>query len=308
VGSGHLTLNNLFGGGRTGELKLDRRPGQVSLFDVAASDPYLFGWPLRLQARFRGEQRDSTYGKRTYRLGVGYRFAGGLEVLGTASREVTRPGQAGAQLQGDRQRIPRAEALFYGLGLRYRNMDRSINPRRGGVVEVNFEQGRKERRFFEVTAASDTTRQEQSLRQERITGSARLYLPLFDRQVLATGLDAQVLLSRSYDRSDLFRIGGAQSLRGYDEDRFLGNAVGRVLAEYRLQIDRVSYAYAFGDLGFVERPELQTGEASRSWHPGYGIGIQFGTALGIVNASYALSPEVPSPANGRIHLGLSVRL
>lgn len=308
VGSGRLALRNLFGGARTARLKLDRRPGQTSLFDVSAADPRLFGRPLRLEGRFRGEQRDSTFSQRRYRGTLGYRFGGGWEVLGTVSREVTRPGQEGAQVRGRRQAIPRSEALFYGVGLRFEHVDRPRNPRRGGRLMLRLERGQKERRFFRRTADGDTTRQRVSVAQERIESTVRGYLPLFDRQVLAAGLDASVLLSPSYDRSDLFRVGGAQSLRGYDEDRFLGRAVGRALLEYRLQIDRVSYAYAFGDLGYVERPDLEAADASHDWHPGYGVGIQFGTALGIVNATYALQPADASPASGRVHLRLSFAL
>jgi outer membrane protein assembly factor BamA len=307
VGSGSLDLENVFGGGRTADLALDRRPGQGSLVDVGVADPYVLGRPIQVEARFRGEQRDSTFGERLYRVGLGYRFDGGLEVVGTASREVTRPGQAGAQIRAGRQRVARSTSFFYGVGLRYHGVDRARNPRRGLHLDVHVEQGTRDRRRQRVTADGDTTLERSSLRQERLRATVRGYLPLFDRQVVAVGGDASFLLSDGYDRSDLFRLGGAQSLRGYDEDRFLGNAVGRALLEYRVQVDRVSYAYAFGDLGYVRRPALGTTEASQGWHPGYGIGIQFGTRIGIVNASYALQPA-DSPANGRIHLGLSFGL
>lgn len=308
VGSGHLSLRNLFGGGRTADLELDRRPGQASLFDIGATDPYLFGRPLQMEGRFRGEQRDSTFSERMYRLGLGYRFGGGLTVTGTVTREVTRPGQAGAQIRDGRQRIPRSEALFYGVRFQVRRVDDLRNPRSGGSLSIDVERGVRERRFFERTAETDTVRQRESVSQERVEGRARVYVPLLSRQVLAAGVDASVLLSPSYDRSDLFRLGGARSLRGYDEDRFLGSSVGRLLLEYRLQIDRVSYAYAFGDLGYVDRPSIGSAEASSDLHPGYGIGIQFGTAIGLVNASYALQPADTSPAGGRVHLRLSFDL
>lgn len=308
VGSGELFLENLFGGGRTGDLTLDRRPGQASLFDVSAADPYVLGLPLRVEGRFRGEQRDSTFGKRAYRGEVGYRLTGGLELRGSVSREVVRPGQAGGQLQGREQAVPRAQALFYGLGAAYRQLDDPRTPRSGGWIAVDLEQGRKDRRFRRVTPDGDTLRVRQSLRQERITGGARLFLPLFDRQGVVLGGDASVLVSDAYDQSDLFRIGGAQSLRGYDEDRFLGNVTVRALAEYRLQIDRVSYAFAFFDLGYVERPELNATPARSGWHPGYGLGIQAGTALGVVTLTYALQPADGTPANGRVHVGLGFNL
>ncbi|WP_251980943.1 BamA/TamA family outer membrane protein, partial [Salinibacter ruber] len=78
--------------------------------------------------------------------------------------------------------------------------------------------------------------------------------------------------------------------------------------EYRLQLDRASYAHAFFDLGYVERPALGATTATQGWHPGYGLGMRLRTALGRISASYALNPQVQSPANGRVHLGLSVGL
>ena len=117
-----------------------------------------------------------------------------------------------------------------------------------------------------------------------------------------------MLRSDTYDRSDLFRLGGATTLRGYDEDRFIGNTVGRLLVEYRYQIDRASFAYLFGDLGVVDTPALGDVPATRDWHPGYGLGIQVGTDLGLIRASYALNPDDTSPTDGRVHLGLSFGL
>jgi len=308
VGSGHLLLEHLFGGGRRLDLTLDRRPERASIVDVSASDPYILGLPFRLTATFRGEQRDSTYGERAYGLRAGYQVAPSFEVTGRVSREVVTPGQAGTRLRDGRQRIPRSRTLFYGVGVRYEAVDRRENPRRGVRIDVAADQGRKQRRRRRVTAAGDTTRERSVVRQERLRGAVRAFVPLFRRQVMVVGGDASVLRSPSYDRSDLFRFGGAASLRGYDEDRFLGNVTVRGLIEYRYQLDRRSYAYLFGDLGYVERPALDTGTARAAWHPGYGLGLQIQTAIGRVRTTYALNPDVTTPADGRIHFGLSVGL
>ncbi|PQJ34012.1 hypothetical protein BSZ35_04740 [Salinibacter sp. 10B] len=308
IGSGHLLLEHLFGGGRRFDLTLDRRPGQTSIFDLSVSDPYLFGLPLRVTGQFRGEQRDSTYSERTYGLRTGYELYRNFELTGRLSREVVKPGPAGAQLRGRRQHIPRSQTLFYGLGVRYESLDRHVNPRRGLQVDVYVDQGQKQRMLRRITAAGDTTRERTSLRQERLEGTVRAFLPLFERQVLVLGGDGAVLRSRAYDRSDLFRFGGATSLRGYDEDRFLGNVTARALLEYRLQLDRRSYLYAFGDLGYVERPAMGESSATQAWYPGYGLGLQIDTGIGLITTTYALNPDVATPADGRIHFGLSVGL
>ncbi len=308
VGNGHLLLEHVFGGGRRFDLTLDRRPGQTSIFDLSISDPYLFRLPFRVTGRFQGEQRDSTYGERSYGLDVGYRFGEAFELTGSLSREVVAPGQAGARLRDGRQRIPRSRTLFYGLGLRYETLNRRVNPRRGLRLNVQLEQGRKRQVFQRITAEGDTTREQESIQQERLRGTIRAFVPLFDRQVLVVGGDGSVLRSRTYDRSDLFRFGGATSLRGYDEDRFLGNVTVRGVAEYRYQIGRRSYAYAFGDLGYVARPALGSASATQDWQPGYGVGVQIQTAIGLITTTYALNPEVTTPLDGRVHFGLSVGL
>lgn len=308
VGSGHLLLENLFGGGRQVDLTLDRRPGQTSLFDVSVSDPYIFGLPFRVTGQFEGEQRDSTYGERSYGLRAGYRVSRAFTLAGRVSREVVNPGYAGRQLREGRQHIPRGRTLFYGVGVQYESIDRRINPRRGLLLDARVDRGQKRRSFRRITASGDTTRQRESIRQERFEGSMRAFVPLFERQVVVVGGDAAVVRSRTYDRSDLFRFGGATSLRGYDEDRFLGNVTVRGLAEYRLQLDRRSYAYVFGDLGYVQRPPLAGSPETGVWHPGYGVGIQLSTGIGLITTTYALNPEVATPASGRIHVGLSVGL
>ncbi len=313
IGSGHLVLRNLFGSGRVASLKLNRLPGQISTLDARASDPYLFGLPVGIEGSFHGLQQDSTYGKQRYALEAGYRFFGGLQVFASVTQETTRPGQAGARIPPGAlvQRIPRADASFAGLGVRYQRVDRILNPRRGFSLETNFERGRKERQWNRVFPAErDTVSERTALRQERLQARGRLYLPTFSRQVFVVGGDVAALSSNEYDESDLFRFGGATSLRGYDEERFLGRLVARSLAEYRYQIDRSSYAFLFLDVGYVETPtipDMAAQDGSRRFYPGYGFGIQFSTNLGLINASYAVSPEA-GPTSGRVHVGLSFGL
>lgn len=307
IGNGRLELRNLLGGGRRISVRLNRLPNQVSSIDVGAGDPFLFGIPLGVEGRFHGIEQDSTYGKQSYQGELAYRFQGGLSAFGGFSREVTRPGQAGLRLApSGRQVIPRSDAWFLGLGMRYTSLDRRVNPTRGIFLETNLESGSKELTDRRISG-SDTTSIVRSIDQKRLQATTRMYVPAWGRQVLVVGADAGLLISDSYDRSDLFRFGGATSLRGYDEERFLGRAVARGLAEYRFLIDRASYAYTFFDLGYVDRPETPDLEAESGFHPGYGIGIQFRTALGLVNVSAALNPDA-GPTEARIHAGLSFGL
>lgn len=300
VGNGHLALRNLFGGGRTASLRLVRLPGRVSTLDARLSDPFVLGLPFTASLRFSGRQQDSTFSQQQGQASLGYRFGRDLEVFGMVSRTATQPG-IGAEA------VPRSSAWFGGLGLRYSSVDQPLNPRRGLVAETSVEQGRKRLAVVPSDTPATPSALRSVIRQERLHAMLRGFMPAAPRLVAVLGLDASVLLSDTYERSDLFRFGGATSLRGYDEERFLGRLVARGLAELRYRLDPTSFLFAFFDVGYIDRPALDTLRGRQVVKPGYGLGLQYRTPLGLVNASYAVSPE-GGLAGGRVHVGLSVGL
>ncbi len=312
VGSGRLELENLFGGGREADLALDRRPGRSSTVDVRLRDPFVFGQALDAEVVFAGEQRDSSYSARTYRGSLGYEVRSNWHLRGSVRRAVTRPGPQGQTLQDGTQRVARSSAWLGGVGLRIDQTDRRRVPRQGLRADVLVEQGRQQRTRRTVVGP-DTVRTQSTTQQTRLDGHVRTFWPLGRRHTLVLGAEARALFADTYDPSDLFRLGGYASLRGYDEDRFSGRVVGRGLAEYRLFVDRVSFVFAFAEIGGVDRPAMERRAGGRqagrrSWHPSAGIGTELSTGLGRVNISYAMNPDDGGPANGRVHVGLAVAL
>ncbi|NNE70645.1 MAG: BamA/TamA family outer membrane protein, partial [Rhodothermales bacterium] len=141
--------------------------------------------------------------------------------------------------------------------------------------------------------------------QDRLQGSLRGYVPLSGSLTLVLGGDARVLVTDDPDPSDLYRLGGASSLRGYDEERFAGIAVGRALVEVRSRLQGPSFAYLFADVGYVDPgrgPDEKPGV-----HPGFGVGVRLMTAAGLLNVSYAVNRE-DGLTNGRVHFGIAFGL
>ncbi len=305
VGTGHLQLRNLFGLGHEYALKLNRLPGQTSSVAALAAVPFVLGLPLRLEASFDGIQQDSTFGSQRYGGGIAYGEEG-REVLITVSRELVKPGVEGARVRGGTQPVPRSSVTFVGIGFRVGRVDFPYNPRRGYVVETLLERGNRARTRT-VTDTGSTTRVRTADRQERLTLRARLYQPLGTRVVAALGVDGYALRSAAYEEGELFRFGGATTLRGYDEDRFRVRQAARGLSELRLLLDRLSYAFAFAEVAFVDQPSTADVSSLRGFYSGYGVGVQVSTGVGLVVATYAASPE-SGLASGRIHLGLSIGL
>ncbi len=304
VGNVNVQLLHVLGAGRAFGFKMDRLPGSVSRLDVEASDPYLAGTPVRLAVGFKGFQQDSTYSTTKYRLETGYRLVSGVESFVSLSREISSPSPI---VQSD---VQNAKTLFLGIGFSFNRLDFPLAPRSGFELMSNIEQGRKVRSLNRPSDSGGVEFFDDVVRQTRLTLYSRYYRPFRRRHVLALGLEGQALQSREYDQSDLFRLGGANSLRGYSEEQYRGNISARLLTEWRYLLERTSYFFVFSDLGFVSIPETgavpDESEVTQEILPGYGFGMVFGTAAGLFSVSLALNPD--EGLGSKVHLGISLGL
>lgn len=302
VGSGHLHLRHLFGAGRELELQLERLPSRISRFRLAAFDPFVLNTPFSFRIGFTGRQQDSTYTRQDFRLALGYRFPSGLQIMGSWRQETTRPGPAGLRLGNGWQRIAQGSATLFGMGLSWQQLDNAQVPRRGLTLIVQAERGRKTHNTRQITAL-DTLQVRTRFHQDRLEATLRLYHPLLDQLVLVGGGELALLRADRYDAADLYRLGGARSLRGYNEEQFAGHQTARLLTEARYLLTPPTFIFGFLDLGYVATPALPGSAAQASWHLGYGLGLQLQTGAGLLNLSYALHPS-ELPLDGRLHLQL----
>ncbi len=303
IGGGRLNLLNAFGAGRAIDVELDRRPSQVSQAHVRVSDPMAAGLPFGVDASFSGLQQDSTYADQRWSGAVNYVLDDRLTLGVRLTKDVTRPGQAGLRVVDGRQRIPRAEALFWGVQVELRNVDSEWQPTRGVLFRSLYERGDRtaHARVVAQAGAGESMIAETNA-VERLEMDLRGFLPTSPRTVLALGADVRGVRGEQLDESQRIRFGGARSLRGYDEDRFLVRSALRTFAEWRFVLERGQRVFAFMDLGW-----LDDGTDSTGWYPGFGIGAQVETGAGVMDLTYAMNPE-ESLINGRIHIGLSFGL
>ncbi len=302
VGSGNLLLRNLFGGGRSISVELDRLPGQTSSLKAHFADPFVLGLDAGAEATFFGYQQDSTYSKQQYEIGLSFKLKQSV-VTAHAVSEVSRPGTAGVRLENGQQLIPNSRARLGGLGFRFGSLGDDTAVGSGVWADIRVLRGRKTFRSGQLQSG-DTLRVERQVAQDRIEASLRWRKPLNSSSWLVFGLDLNSIVSDAIDPSDLYRLGGAKTLRGYDEDRFRGETVSRALFELRRVIQSGSVAYGFLDVGVVG-----DSSAEERWavYPGFGIGLVLESAAGLINVSYGMNLE-DGPLAGRVHLGLAFGL
>lgn len=106
--------------------------------------------------------------------------------------------------------------------------------------------------------------------------------------------------------NELYRIGGFNSIRGFNEESITASTYGISSLEYRFLPNDDFYISVFGDYAFVENK-------SAAIHQnlfGTGIGFSFLTQLGIFNLSYAVGKQSNTGfdfRNSKIHFGILTR-
>lgn len=105
-----------------------------------------------------------------------------------------------------------------------------------------------------------------------------------------------------------FFVGGAESLRGYREDRFWGENVLLGSIELRQPIARSLKGVVFMDIGTAWGGEFQGiqlegfAQSGFSPHVSVGLGLRVGSPLGLISLDYGYGSE-----GGRTHIGLGQR-
>jgi outer membrane protein assembly factor BamA len=113
-----------------------------------------------------------------------------------------------------------------------------------------------------------------------------------------------VLLSDSYFTNELFRFGGINSIRGFEENSILASYYGLINLEYRYRLNSSIYIHSITDGAYFENKIIGTKEKL------FGFGFGFGvlTKAGILKLNYANGKSENQKfkfSNSKIHLSLN---
>jgi hemolysin activation/secretion protein len=125
----------------------------------------------------------------------------------------------------------------------------------------------------------------ESINQLKLHFSAFANLQINYRVYLAIKNESGLLTSKNYLLNEFFRIGGANSFRGYNEQSIFTNGYSYSNVEFRYLLDRTSYLYSITDLGAYK--ESTTKKIKKLL--GIGVGYQFKINNNFVNLGYVIS-------------------
>lgn len=294
----NVSLRNILGSGRSAAIrwqKLDRNSQELELKYL---EPWFLGYPFNIGVGFNQRKQDTIY--------VQKKFEGAIELLATetitASVQLATESIIPSENSANVFTVYNSSSLLTGLNLKIDTRDDPYAPTEGILFSNTYSFSRKKINGPSQFISSDL---KTNINLQRILIGLDFFYSIFNRQVVALKLNGRELKGSFFEISDLFRLGGTNSLRGYREDQFLGSRMFWSNLEYRLLLARRTYTYLFFDIGYylVNKDAARKISKQEAFNIGYGLGLNVETALGVIGVSFALA-KGDSFSDGKIHFGL----
>jgi len=293
AGSGLLKLRNIGRDGLDLNLAFDRLQPRVGKLDAGIEMNYFYGLPIGASIDLNLTQQDTLWQSRSVDVSGWWYVSPQLRLITGVRRDVS---VAGAFVQPNISDV----SGWYGLlGFQFDSSDNFFSPTRGLFAHIQAETGRQ----F-LTTNGDDGSMKSSQNRQRLSASVQPFFPIADRHVITPRAKAALLLADSPQRNDLWTVGGARSFRGYRENQFFVQHHLWGDVEYRLLLDSFSYLFAFAGVGQLWQPSSEAAQSMvTSDIRSFGMGLAYRTNLGMLQFSYAISPDDPF-SNGKVHLGI----
>ncbi len=293
-----ISMLNLFGTGRKFRAMWHQETKLTQELEVGYAEPYIFGYPINAEFDFSQRQQDTTSVTRNFGVTGVFLFSDNFNGNVSISTLSTTP----LQDSSNNYLVYESNVLNLGLGITFDTRDDIYSPRYGVLYETQLQLGEKKIYGPSQLITSDTKLLNYT---QHLSIDLSLFHELFPRQILAIGVHGEQVTGTELDQSDMYRLGGTNTIRGYIENQFIATKAAWTNIEYRFATGRESFFFGFVDAGYIYRqsdPIAGVSATSFSIY-GYGVGAQVETGIGILKASYALG-KGDSFVEGKIHFGI----
>ena len=292
VGLAHLELGNLLGTGRAVGLRWeDRGPGLTSL-SARYVEPLVLGTPLRLEAALEHELQDTLWTRTQW---------GGRARLPLSTVQHVEAGYEQERIVQTGTEVEEADLQNTLFALERSTLDQPLATRRGLRTRISASQTVKTEQLRPAGARrSQASAAEVQTEWHRPLGSANGVT----LELRAAGRFSSQPVLPLFERQPL---GGAASLRGYDEEQFRVDRYALSRLEWRRFVGASGQrVFLFWDHAWME---TRLADPDGTTHlmdlqrDGVGFGMRLDAAGGLLGLDYGLEPGRP-PLEGKIHLQL----
>lgn len=308
--TGDLTLNlvNSFGKGEEIFLNWEKLESSSQKLDLSFNYPYIFKSNFGLDLDFELYKKDSTY--LSLNSGLGLRlFLSNDDYVRVYYRYKSSSRIGNEEEQVVSTSLADVRSNVIGISYNLNQVDYRFNPRKGIILNMFGGAGfksisRSKLDTLNINLDENTTELEAGLDLD-------IYYPIYRNFVFHFGNQTRYLdqftdsgKSNLLFENELYRFGGAKSLRGFDENIFLASFYSLQNVEIKYLFDKNSAFYAFWN-GAYYYQNISSG-TTEDFPWGFGIGLDFDTKAGIFSLNYAVGKQFDNPfqlQSAKIHFG-----
>ena len=263
-GNMDLKLNNILNKGELFELFWNRIGEERQELKLTSTAPYIFNSKFSPEVSFSIYKQDSSFTNTTFHSKVSYSIQPKTQLAISYNRESSQNLK-----KSNIQPIETFDNYFLGLYFKY------------SIAKNDF--FFNERFFFEINPSFGKRKSSQDhLNQFKIeTTTSYLWDINFRNSIYIKNKTAH-LNSSYFLNNELFRIGGANSIRGFNEQSIFSSSYSYFNLEYRFLTSEKSYFYTITDIANIK---TATGKENLL---GIGLGYLFTTKNAQINVNSAL--------------------
>ena len=272
-----LKLNNTFNTGEKFEIIWNKVSDEKTDFKINSYVPYILNSKFSTTLEFYLYRQDSTFINTNFELKTDYSINQKSHASILYSSE-----KSNYLLDISNNDLASYSNYFIGLGYELKKSSTSNLYKYKNGLNLNLTIGKRK---------TDT----ESINQLKFHFSAFANVQINNRGYLNIKNESGLLTSKNYLLNELFRIGGANSIRGYNEQSIFTNGYSYSNIEFRYSLDTSSYLYSITDLGVYK--ENTTNKIKKLL--GIGAGYQFRINNNLVNLGYVISTN--SSTNAKLN-------
>lgn len=287
--NGYLNLNliNNLNYGESFRLLYKSDESEQKTFDVKARLPYLFGSPLGSEVGLNIFRKDSTFVTVSQSVKLEYQI--NSKNLVSAGINATTSTNL---LENEILLVDDYKSVFYTLDYLF-----IIRQRFDALFPINFQ-------FDISTGLGYRTFEKSKELQTKLALNTFKIFNLNDRNSVYLKLNSALLLSDNYFENELFRFGGINSIRGFEENSLTANLYALLNTEYRYKVSTSLYIHSVLDATYYENNLVN----SKGKLFGFGFGFGLLTQAGLFKLTYSAGKLENQPfklSNSKVHLSLT---
>lgn len=318
TGEANLKLQNLFGTGKGFDLAFRSFLNGSQELKTRIVWPYIARSNIGVDYELNLLKFDSTFLDVKHDIGIQYRFVGSDYLKIFFSTQNTSLLSVDTNLVKVTRALPVSNDLkvnLYGLSAKVVRYDYFLNPRKGYGFDASAAIGTKQiirnptvnaLKFSQPDGSNISLYDTISLSstQYKLTFKGDVFLPLFDRATIRFEGNFGYLQSPVLFFSELFRLGGIRTLKGFDEQAIFASSYGIVNTELRYLLQQNSHVMLFWNGAWYQNKIRQPLVEDMPY--GFGAGLNFETGAGIFSLYYAVGKQFNNSIEfnkAKIHFG-----